>query len=179
MSADTEPADTFWCVGDTDTLALGGVGVGDKVGVGVLVGVNVAVGVGDGLCTVTEPPSRAMSKKTSEVVFILASVMSMLEEPSASVANWMLAMVPSPDGPAPVPVLLQVNVTPPANTSAAAQTTPRPVDPRNGPSLALTKLRMVSSQVTVKRYPPRSTAFWMSMSTLTLPGGTVWSTGQT
>ena len=140
------------------------VGVGVTVGDGVLVAVAVAVGVGVGGSGVAVSVGVGVAVGETNVieplVVVVGSVLLAVsvsvtadsatdDTPSATVPNWIVVKTPMPFGPAVAPIVLQPNVTVFAPVVGAGQVTVRPVEPRNEPLVALTKVRTVASQVTV------------------------------
>ncbi len=131
--------------GSTVMLIAGPPGVAVAVGVGVFVGIAVAVGEANVI-----DPSPVVNGRAVLAVFVSVTAESATAEtPSLTVPNLTVVSTPVPLGPAATPVVLQPKVTVFAPVAGAGQVTVRPVEPRNGPLVALTKVRTVSSQVSV------------------------------
>ena len=131
-----EFAGTITSVRDDGDLFGGAVVVGGLVAVGEtrVIEPSTVVGV-DGELPVS---SSATLERVSRDV------------PSATVENSIVVRMPAPFGPAPAPVVEQPNVTLFAPVVGAGQFTLRPVEPRNGPFVALMNDSMDESQVRVK-----------------------------
>ena len=118
------------------------------VAVGVFVAVAVAVAVG--ATNVNEP-----SLVVNEIGKLLVSFSETLESvkavvPSATVANSIVVRRPLPVAPVNPPVVEQAKLTVPGPSMGGKHETLRPVEPRNGPFVALMNDNTEESHVSVK-----------------------------
>jgi hypothetical protein len=137
------------------SVAVGsGVGVSVGTGVSVAVAVSVAVSVGVavavGAATVTLPPSGGCAVRSTSATSRSSSAgMSIALVPLVCASKTNDVSTPAPSAPGSVPLVVQITVTVPVPTAGGSQITVRPFEPRNPLSIAPSKARIASSNVTV------------------------------